>query len=150
MMVWVLPKMALQDSRWSPFLRKTEEGGDDGAHAGGGGEAGFGAFEGAEAVGEFLHGGVAEAAVDEGVLLVGKDGAHVFGIVIAEAAGQEERGGMFFVGVWLARIRMASVMRCVDMGVIIVLRIDGYCDFPGDLAVGFAEGGGYGTIFVHG
>ena len=97
------------------LFEEGEKGGDDGAHAGGGGEAGFRTFEGAEAVGKFLHGGVAEAAVYECILLIGKDGAHLFGIVIAEAAGEEERGGMLLFGVWSARIRMALVMRCVDI-----------------------------------
>src|SRR5580692_10630311 len=80
------------------LFEETEEGGDDGAHAGGGGKAGFGAFEGAETVGKFFHGRIAEAGIHEGVLLIGKDGTHVFGIVIAEAAGQVKRGGMFLIG----------------------------------------------------
>jgi hypothetical protein len=93
------------------FFEEGEEGGDDGAHAGGGGEAGFGAFEGAKAVGKFLYGGIAEPAVDIALFFIGKDGAHIFGIVIGEAAGQEEGVECSFSGVWSVRIRMACVMR---------------------------------------
>jgi hypothetical protein len=80
------------------LFEQAKEGGYDGGHARGRSEAGFCAFECAEAVGEFLDGGVAETAIHEGFLFVGEYGAHVFGVVIAEAAGQEERGGMFLVG----------------------------------------------------
>jgi len=81
-----------------PLFEKGEEGGHDGAHAGGGGEAVFGAFEGGQPVREFLDGRVAEAAVHVSVFFIGEHGAHVFGIVIAETAGQKERGRMFFGG----------------------------------------------------
>jgi len=80
------------------LFEESEEGGYDGTHAGRGGEAVFGAFEGGQAVGKFLDGGVAEAAVHVGFFFIGEYRAHIFGIVVAEAAGQEEGRGMFFVG----------------------------------------------------
>ena len=80
------------------FLEKGEEGGHDGAHAGCGSEAVFGAFEGGQAVGEFLDGGVAKAAVDVAFFFIGEHGAHFFGIIVAETAGQEQGRGMFFFG----------------------------------------------------
>jgi len=72
------------------FFEKGEEGGDNGAHAGGGGKAGFRALEGTEAVGEFLHGGIAEPGVDIAFFFIGKDGTHLFSILVAETAGEED------------------------------------------------------------
>jgi len=105
------PKDGIAGEEVITFFEKGEEGGDDGAHAGGGGEASFRALEGAEAVGEFLHGGIAEPGVDIAFLFIGKDGAHLFGIFVAEAAGEEEWRGMLFFRVRSVRIRMACVMR---------------------------------------
>ena len=79
------------------LLEEGKEAGHDSAHAGCGGEAVFGAFECGQAVGEFLDGRVAKAAVHVGFFFIGEHGAHIFGIVVAETAGQEEGGGMFFV-----------------------------------------------------
>src|SRR5579859_1155117 len=52
-------------------------------------------------------------------------------------------------------MRMAFVMRWVDMlfcswvkNRLYGLAVD--ADLPGDLAAGFAEGGGHGAVFVHG
>jgi hypothetical protein len=83
------------DEEMVAFFEEGEEGGEDGAHAGGRGEAGFGSFEGGEAVCEFLNGGVAEAAIDITFLFVGEYSPHLLRIVVAEAAGEVYGGGVF-------------------------------------------------------
>jgi len=60
MMVWVLPKMALQEMKWSPFFRRLRKEATT-ALIPDAVESIFCSFEGAHAVYELLYGGVAEA-----------------------------------------------------------------------------------------
>jgi hypothetical protein len=79
------------------FFQEAKERGYDGTHARGGGEAVFGPFQGDHAVYEFLYSGVAEAAVDISVRLIGEGGPHLLGVVEAEAAGEKKRRGMLIL-----------------------------------------------------
>jgi hypothetical protein len=79
----------IADQEVVAFFQEAEKGGEDSAHAGGGGETGFRAFEGRETVGEFLDGGVAETAIDISFYFICEYGAHLFRVIVAEAAGEE-------------------------------------------------------------
>ena len=88
-------KHALRTHHMVARLEQPHQQQQDRAHAAGGGNRRLGAFQRRQATLEHHRRRVGEARVDEGFFLVGKAGRRSGGIRMVEAAGQEQRFGVF-------------------------------------------------------